>query len=272
MSKKIVVCMLYDSDNISTILQSVKSITDGQVIVTDIVIADYNALPLPSSLKKKEKVSIIKTLNYGVLSSLVAAINKHGTSDSVNYILADGQVIYMENMVSYYLKSTQELTEGLKSKIPAGDAEGFKGSVFGLSGLLFIENKQITLQTELQELLTLDEPAKNLKRSQIGYTRDNSTVDLLEISGSMYFTGPQIDNLKDSLRQETYTRITGAVFLANYFAKKGIYRTQICNLDNNKYIMQQFNLFQKAVKLNMNDYYLEINRIYKEDMFYLWTV
>ena len=115
MSITIVVCILYDNVNvthISHISHTLKSILDGKILPSDIIIAD--SPHLQTSLKKKDRVSVIKSENYGVLSSLVAAIKKHGIADNVKYIIVDDQVTYMPHLIQEYLSSSLELETILK--------------------------------------------------------------------------------------------------------------------------------------------------------------
>ena len=266
----LVVCILHDCNNakksacsgpynVSRISTTVKSILEGTLMPSDIIIADSQYLPM--SLKKKDRVSVIKSENYGMLSSLIAGIKKHGTSSNVRYILVDGQVSYLPHLAREYLSSTVELEAMLKSKLTLKSEEDFKGSVFGLSGIIFIENKQETLANELKNLLS-DESVNNkfLTRSQAGYTKDNSTVDILEICGSIYFNGVQISDFIEQTALKDYSEVQAAVHLSNYFAKKGIYKTQICNLVNNKYIMEKLNCFLH-INLNVKDYLTELTNL-----------
>lgn len=267
MSTTIVVCILYEASNLSHISHTVKSILDGKILPSDIIIADSQHLP--ASLKKKDRVSVIKSENYGVLSSLIAAIKKHGTAENVKYIIVDDHVTYMPHLIQEYLSSSLELENLLILKLK--DTEKvFKGSVFGLSGIVFIENKQENLENELKSLLCNEQEEKFLTRTQPACLKDNSTVDVLEIYGSIYFTGDQISGFVEELEKKEFNKVTAAVHLSNYFSKKGIYKTQICNLVNNKYIMEKIDCFLKLTKLNINDYFTVLNNLNKLNNFYLW--
>jgi hypothetical protein len=254
MSITLVVCVLYESYNpktsscssqynVSHISTTVKSILNGTLMPSDIVIADSQYLPL--SLKKKDRVSVIKSENYGMLSSLVAGIKKHGTSSNIKYIVVDAKVAYLPHLAREYLSCA---------------TEDFKDSVFGLSGIVFIENKEENFANALKSLLS--DESVNLKSREAAYTKDNCTVDILEICGSIYFNGTQISDFvnADQTVLKEYNSVQAAVHLSNYFSKKGIYKTQICNLVNNKYIMEKLNCFFN-INIKFNDYLTELTHL-----------
>jgi hypothetical protein len=241
---KLVVAVCYT--NSSYIPNSVKSIIDGFIRCTDIVVADYGP-PLATSLRKKENVSIIRTPKYGALSSLYAAVEKHGTGPDVHYILIDGNTIYMPHLIPEYLNTAPQMDKIIAEKI--NDSTKLKGVVYGLAGVIFGENKKQALDDELSSLLgETDEPSSGFSCTTPNISQENSTVDLLDFMGSVYIRGPFLDGLKEEMfaTVKSYQTAEAAVLLANWLASKDVLRVQVCTLTNNRFIMERIKSFERV--------------------------
>jgi hypothetical protein len=242
------------------------------------VIADYG-LNLPASLKKKDHVSIIRTPNYGMLSSLYAILEKYGTSPNVRIILVDEATTYMPHLASEYLNTSPEMLKQLKSKITESNASAaFEGAVFGLSGILYTEDKQNDLDKELNALLegggeVAQSEKLSIKRSLPSIIRDTSTVDLLEFSGSIFLFGSHLEGFKNLYfnvkTPVSYNRFQATVFLSNFLAKKHIYRVNVCHLANNRFIMERIGCFSRLESYKPTDYWPVIQELYSSGELYI---
>ena len=239
---KIVVAVCYT--NSSFVANTVKSITDGFVRCTDIVISDHGP-PLPSSLRKKDNVSIIKTPKYGVLSSLYAAVEKYGTGPDVHYIIADGSTVYMPNLIAEFINTAPEMDKIITEKI--NGAAKVAGIVYGLTGVVFKEDKSKALEDELNSLLGEDVKEKFARTSPM-VSHESSTVEVLDFMGSLYIRGPLLQDVKDALFKNatSYQATEGAIVLSNFLAGKQILRVQICTLTNNRFIMERIKSFERV--------------------------
>ena len=249
---KLVVAVCYT--NSSFVANTVKSITDGFVRVTDIVVADYGP-PLPSSLRKKDNVSIIRTPKYGAMSSLYAAIEKYGTGPEIHYVLVDGSTLYMPHLISEFLNTVPEMDKLIVEKI--NGASKVDGLVYGLAGVVFKEDKKKALEDELNSLLEVEVeveveggapvPEKFCCTTPM-ITHENSTVDMLDFMGSVYIRGPLLAGIKDVMftSVKSYQGTEGAVLLANFLAGNNVLRIQICTLTNNRFIMERIKSFERV--------------------------
>jgi hypothetical protein len=90
-----------------------------------------------------------------------------------------------------------------------------------------------------------------LRYNSIAYPKETCTVEVLEIYGSIF---ANLDYLKDIEFKEDYNRLTASVFLSNYLNNIGIYRTQLCTLTANKYVMNRIGCFKEVSIPNEKDY------------------
>jgi hypothetical protein len=267
---KLVYGVCYTNPNF--VSNTVKALLEGLLTPTDIVIADYG-LVLANSLRKKDNVSVIKTPNYGMLSSLYAILEKYGTAASVHIILVDEATNYMPHLAPEYLNASPEMFKHLQSRIPAGVP--CEGAAFGLSGILFTEDTQKQLDSEFDALLDdsslaaakSDSGELSLKRTLPTILKDTSTVDILEFSGSIYFKASYLEGFKDAFFSKTapavsYDRFQATVFLSNFLAKKHIFRVNVCHLTNNRFIMDRIGCFDRLQKYSPTDYLPVMNTLY----------
>jgi hypothetical protein len=242
---KLVVAVCYT--NSSYVPNAVKSVTDGFVRCTDIVVADYGP-PLPTSLRKKDNVSIVRTPKYGYLSSFYAAVEKHGTGPDVHYILIDGSTIYMPHLISEFLNIAPQMDKIIAEKI--NGASKLNGIIYGLAGIIFSDNKQQALEDELSSLLgeTDAAPSSGFSCTTPNISQENSTVDLLDFMGSVYIRGPFLEGIKDEIfaTVKSYQAAEAAVLLANWLASKDVLRVQVCTLTNNRFIMERIKSFERV--------------------------
>jgi hypothetical protein len=265
---KLVYGVCYTNPNF--ISNTVKSLLEGLLTPTDIVIADYG-LVLANSLRKKDNVSVIKTPNYGMLSSLYAILEKYGTTPSVHIVLVDEATTYMPHLAPEYLNVSPEMFRQLQTRIPAGVL--CDGAAFGLAGILFTEDNQKKLDCELDDLLN-DGPEHEHEPSRASMTRtmptilkDTSTVDILEFSGSIYLKASYLEGFKDTFFSKTapavpYDRFQATVFLSNFLSKKNIFRVHVCHLTNNRFIMERVGCFDRLQKYSPTDYLTPMNDLY----------
>ena len=247
---RLIIGVCYTNPN--HLVNTIKSITDGILQPSDIVVADYG-LQLPSSLRKKENVSIIRTPNYGSLSSLIAILEKYSkikSKEVVSIILIDGQVTYMPHLIPEYIYSSPLIAQQLKSKITTT----YNGCIYGLNGLKFIEDKQKILELELTALTTNTASPSPIQQNikKIILSQDTATVDVLEFAGSIYMQYSYLEGF--ILNPEPYDMATGALIISNFMATKNIFRMQVCTLTNNRYIMEKIGCFSKQDKLDQNKY------------------
>jgi len=241
---KLVYGICYTNPNILT--STLRSLLDGLVKPTDIVIADYG-LNLAPALKKKDHVSVIKTPNYGILSSLYAILQKYGTAPEVHVVLVDEATTYMPHLIAEYLNTTPEILRQLQAQIPS-----VTGAVYGLCGVLFAEDKQKDLENELESLLDCTEETvkteSKIKRSTPTVMKDTATVDLLEFTGSIFCQASQLAGFKEDAfkKPHAYNRFEATVILSNFFASKQILRVNICHLANNRFIMDRIGCFARV--------------------------
>jgi hypothetical protein len=249
--------------NPNFLVSTVKSLLDGSVTPTDIVIADYG-LNLTPSLKKRDHVSVIKTPNYGMLSSLYAILQKYGKTPAVHIILVDEAVTYMPHLAAEYLNTTAEILKEMKIKFQKDDIS----AAFGLTGLILKENKQHDLDNELESLISgSDDDISGsggsggtrvvFKRNYPTTTTNTMPVDLLEFTGSIYITANQVSELASSdvfKKPISYNRFQASVVLSSFLAKKNIYRVNVCHLGNNRFIMERIGCFSHAQKHEATEY------------------
>ncbi len=246
--------------NPNFLVSTVKSILDGSVTPTDIVIADYG-LNLTPSLKKRDQVSVIKTPNYGMLSSLYAVLQKYGKNPSVHIVLIDEAVTYMPHLAAEYLNTTGEILKEMRAKFQTNDVS----AVFGLTGLVFKENKQRDLDSELEALVSGDAASigapgapesVSFKRNYPTTTTNTVSVDLLEFTGSIYLTVNQLTGFSSEVFKKpiSYNRFQAAVVLSSFLAKNNIYRVNVCHLGNNRFIMDRIGCFSHAQKYEATEY------------------
>ena len=80
------------------------------------------------------------------------------------------------------------------------------------------------------------------RRTVIGYLKENATVDILQQYCSIFLHRSTLANdFQDYLEQCKHLLCSATqssdVIISNYFARKGIVRTQICTLTINRYII-----------------------------------
>lgn len=87
------------------------------------------------------------------------------------------------------------------------------------------------------------------KRTTIGYVRENATVDVLEQYGGVLLHRSQVSSDLLSYLDKYRSHLAGAgdLLLANYLAKRGINRTQVCVLTLNRYMLDAVGFTVKRV-------------------------
>ena len=254
--------------NPNFLCNTVKSLLDGNITPADIVIADYG-LSLANSLKKKDHVSIIKTPNYGMLSTLYAIIEKYGTKPTVHIILVDEAATYMPHLASEHVNASPDIIRQFQSQIPAGVT--FKGAVFGLAGLAFRADKRNELDNELESLLNDTEiPVKvpsSVNNLQPNMIQDTTTADILEFIGSIYLTADKLSGFKNEVFKKpvSFDRFQATVILSNFLEKNNVFRINICHLANNRFIMDRIGCFSRVQKYQLTDYIPAMTEL--EDMY-----
>ena len=254
--------------NPNFLCNTVKSLLEGNMPPTDIVIADYG-LALANSLKKKDHVSIIKTPNYGMLSSLYAIIEKYGTTPSVHIILVDEAATYMPHLASEHINTSPDILRQFQSHIKAGVT--FKGAVFGLAGLALRPDKRNELDNELESLVNDTEMPNvpSLTNLQPNLIQDTTTADILEFHGSIYLTADKLSGFKNDLLKKpvSFDRFQATVILANFLEKNNIFRINICHLANNRFIMDRIGCFSRVQKYQLTDYITAMKDISTDELY-----
>ena len=204
------------------------------------------ALPLsarykiPSVLRHNSRVRLERTeYDYGSLTGLVCALELYGDDAAVTLVLVSSTMRYPKNLLQEISAIKPELEKQLRAKMPQ-----YTSSVWGLGGTVMVRNKEHNMELELQALMAGEDVPAADARSIIGYVRDNATIDILETAGVIVFDRNQIvkrdfmalvEPFRAGLAAQQYC---GDVLLSNYFGGRGVFRTQICTLSLNRFMLE----------------------------------
>jgi len=233
----IVVAMTGYDEDMPHIHEAVKSLLDGLVQPSEILITFHKGVKVPATLKKKEKVHIQRSdKDYGQMTAIVGAMERYSSHSDVYILYLANNVTYPPHLIKEYAMCVEDLNKNLKEKLPNSN-----GSVYGLGGVLMVQDKKRNLDLEFQHLTGKKTDAYET-RNMVAYVRETATVDYLEACCSMII---HRSNLKDDYIVyidkvlDSPQPLCMDVVLSNYFAKHQILRTQICNLAINRFMMMR---------------------------------
>lgn len=235
-----VVTLYCDENNVSCILECIKSLTDGIKCPDEIVVTVKDGVKTPPSLKKKDRVYISRIdKDYGALSAIVGVLDRYPQHDNVNIVYADSRCTYPIHILDVFDESMDQLEAGIKSQKP--DSTGF---VFGCAGITMVEDKKRNLDREL-EALTSDQETRYELKTLLGYPNQNLTVDFLEARGFVIFKRSLIKDKEFlSYLEKVYSssRCTD-ILLSNYFSQQKYLKASIYNHIINRPLMEKMRCF-----------------------------
>lgn len=275
---KVIVSVTSTPEDMQYMQSAVDSLQSGlqkpdHILIT---LATDRKYSIPNPLRKIPNVTINRIDNdYGPLTAIVGFIEEYPASADVYCLYLNGNCQYPRNLLREFTGSLAELNRILAEKLP-----NFKGSVYGLGGIVMVPDRQRVMDMEFDGLLK-GEDTNFEKRSIIGYVKENATVDILESYGCVFFHRSQIgDDFMEYLKACKKTQAdAGAVLcsdmiLSNYFAKNTLMRTQMCTLNINRFMLDAagFTEHRKHRDKPAKEEVLlrTAMALRKDKMFYLW--
>lgn len=250
---KIVVALTSSDSQIS---DTVKSVLDGQIQPSEILVTLRNGIKVPQSLRKNDKVHIHRieesAPDYGMLNALVGVMDRYPSHSDIYILLLDSTCTYPPHLITEY-GCIKELEQKLKERVPTSN-----GSIYGLGGVVMAHDKRRNMDLEFQELLGKSTESYE-KRNMLGYVLENATVDYLEICGSILIHRQQLKDdflvylsklFKAGEQLQDTPKLCNDIVLSNYFAKHQIHRTQICNLAINRFMLKRAGYFKNYQELD----------------------
>jgi hypothetical protein len=261
MSIKVVAVMTCINKDSTHIEECVNSLFESISPPEEIIITLLERTELPKSLARKYFGRLhIQYLDkdYQSLTALVGFMERYPEHNDVYTIYLNSDCVYPLHLISEYKHSLAELNKTIKDKLPDS-----KGSVFGISGIVMVEDKKRNMEKEFLSLTdTANASASDNdsasastnfeKRTLLGSVQENATVDYLESVGSILIHRSQLqDDFLIYLGKVWTNDITLSpdVILCNYFALKNIMRTQVCNIIINRYMMARMACFKNHKEL-----------------------
>lgn len=268
----VIAVIAYNSKNNSKndFVKTIRSLNEGVQPPTMILLAD--SLCITNSIKKKDRVSVVSIGKqeiteldcFKVLDKAMKQSNK-----PYYYLITTPGIEYPVHLLQEYLSMHRPLNNTLKEKMEK-DNKPFRGSVMGVSGVIMANNPNSNrnLDLELEMLLNglnlPDEPVRN----SIGYMHENATIDILELSGSVFAYSEDL-NPSELI---SYDQINPDVGLANLCAQKGISRLQICTLTLNRFILEKMHILPNNKDNQLSSYLEGLEYLKKHDKLYLWSL
>jgi hypothetical protein len=235
-----VIALYCDENNVSHILECIKSLIDGIKCPDEIVVTVKEGVKTPPSLKKKDRVYVNRIdQDYGELSAIVGLLDRYPEHDNVNIVYADSRCAYPVHILDVFDESMDQLEAGIKSQKP--DTDGF---VFGCAGITMVEDKKRNLDREL-EALTSDNDVKYELKTLLGYPNQNLTVDFLESRGFVVFRRALIKDKEFlSYLQKVYDPSRSSdILLSNYFSQQKFLKASIYNHIVNRPLLEKMRCF-----------------------------
>jgi hypothetical protein len=270
-------------DGISKFGKTLESLFKGKIIAekTVVVRSDKHSINMK---KIPDNVSVIDGVGVGkgpksLVTMLDCIASQEGSQGRLLLVL--GGVIYPRHLLQHYINNIQTLEADLVRQMTEKKVD-YNGVVFGISGLTMVSNRKENIVKNTTSLLKHTNPFY-VQRNQCGWINSNATMDILELRGSVLIDAKILTGFTDYVRKitlpDTITEAEAAdytsVLLSNFLANKNVMRTQICNIELSRLLLEHFDSFQKEPKhSNDNDKNVSlvkiIQNLYEQNMFYLW--
>jgi len=242
MSTKVVAILTSTPEDMDNITDTINSLIFGSRPPEEIVIA----LPLtarykiPAALRHSERIRLERTdYDFGSLTGLACALELYDDRADIQLMLVSSTMRYPKNIVQEFLAIRPELEKQLASKLPQ-----YTSSIWGTGGTVMVQNKERDMDRELEALMAGHDIAPSDNRTIIGYVRENATVDILETHGVIWLNRQQVVKSDFMQMLKKYGDglvkglLCGDTLLSNYMASRNIFRTQICTLTLNRYLLE----------------------------------
>ena len=247
---KIIVAMTCNAEDMQYINDSVRSLQEGVRAPDEIVVTLKDGLKVTKSLKNNDKVYISRIVkDYGELTALTGVMERYPIHSDVYILYLNSNCTYPPHLLHEYETSVTDLDKALKEKLPNST-----GSVYGLGGIVMMADKKRNLEKEFLSLTGSGEEHGYELRTIHSYVRENATVDYLESTGSVLVHRSVLqDDFFTYLAQVWQEHWSQDVLLSNYFAKKNILRTQICNWSINRFLLHRGGYLKHVAPISDED-------------------
>ena len=274
---KIVVSITSSPEDIKHLSKTIDSIQSGLIQPIEILVTLTNKqkYTIPDFLRRKKGVRINRIdQDYGALNGLVGFTQQYKLTEDVHCVLVSSTCQYPRNLLSEYVNNTNSMDAVLKEKI-----SNFTGAAYGLAGIVIVPNKKRVLDMEFNNLISGKEE-KFEQRTMIGYIKDNATVDVLETFGTILLHRRYLEDdfivyldRVQLLIADSYSFCTD-MLLSNYLTSKGIIKTQLCNLNINRFMLDSGGFTEKRKSRSKSDkeqiYLNTVNYLRAINSFKLW--